>query len=171
MIWKRQLFSRWLWTFTPILFLGALLVYGLWPWFPFPGRPAPPQTIVFYGFSILGEVMNKGIFPAFQTEWQARTGQRVEFISSFSGSGTVRNQLIMGVPAHMALLSLELDAQQLAQAHVIASNSWRELPHAGVVNRTPFVILVRKGNPRGIRDFPDLALPGVELVHPDPFTS
>jgi sulfate transport system substrate-binding protein len=83
----------------------------------------------------------------------------------------VRNQLIMGVPAHMALLSLELDAQQLAEAHVIPSDSWRKLPHAGVVNRSPFVILVRKGNPRGIRDFPDLARPGVGLVHPDPLTS
>ena len=171
MIWKRKVILRRLRALTPILFLGALLLYAVWPWLPFPSRPAPPQTIIFYGFSILGEVMNKGIFPAFQKEWQERTGQHVEFISSFSGSGTVRNQLIMGVPAHMALLSLELDAQQLAQAHVISSNSWRELPHAGVVNRTPFVILVRKDNPKRIRDFPDLARPGVGLVHPDPLTS
>jgi sulfate transport system substrate-binding protein len=136
-----------------------------------PHHQAPPQTIVFYGFSILGEVMNKGIFPAFQKEWQARKGQHVEFISAFAGSGTVRNQLIMGVPAQLALLSLELDAQQLAQAHVIPSESWRELPKSGVVNRTPFVILVRKGNPKGIKDFTDLTRPGVEVVHPDPMTS
>jgi sulfate transport system substrate-binding protein len=77
----------------------------------------------------------------------------------------------MGVPAHMALLSLELDAQQLAQAHVIPPKSWLELPEHGVVNRTPFVILVRKGNPREIRDFDDLAKPGVGIVHPDPLTS
>src|SRR5438477_4031900 len=171
MIWKRWVFLRRIGALTPMLFLGALLVYGLWPWLPLANRPAPSQTIVFYGFSILGEVMNKGIFPAFQKEWQARTGSRVEFISSFSGSGTVRNQLIMGVPAQMALLSLELDAQQLAEAHLIPSNSWRELPHAGVVNRTPFVVLVRKGNPRAIHDFRDLARPGVALVHPDPLTS
>jgi sulfate transport system substrate-binding protein len=171
MFYKRRLLLRRLRAFTPIVFLGVLLLYGIWPWLPLPNRSAPPQTIVFFGFSILGEVMNKGIFPAFQKEWQARTGQRVEFISSFSGSGTVRNQLIMGVPAQMALLSLELDAQQLAQAHVIPPKSWLELPEHGVVNRTPFVILVRKGNPRAIRDFDDLAKPGVGIVHPDPLTS
>jgi sulfate transport system substrate-binding protein len=167
----RLAFLRLLRALTPTLFLGALLLYGLWPWLPLPNRPEPPQTIVFYGFSILGEVMTKGIFPAFQQEWHARTGHQVEFVSSFAGSGTVRNQLIMGVPAQLALLSLELDAQQLAGAHVIPPESWRKLPHQGVVNRTPFVILVRPGNPKGIRDFADLTRPGVELVHPDPLTS
>ena len=171
MLWKRWVFMRRIGALTPMLFLGALLVYAVWPWLPLPNRPASPQTIVFYGFSILGEVMNKGIFPAFQQQWQARTGRRVEFVSSFSGSGTVRNQLIMGVPAHVALLSLELDAQQIARAHVIAPESWRELPEHGVVNRTPFVILVRQNNPNGIRDFSDLARPGVKVVHPDPLTS
>jgi hypothetical protein len=108
MVFKRKVLLRRLRALAPILFLGVLLLYGLWPWLPLPNRPPQPQTVVFYGFSILGEVMNKGIFPAFQKAWAARTGQRVEFISSFSGSGTVRNQLIMGVPAHLALLSLEL---------------------------------------------------------------
>jgi sulfate transport system substrate-binding protein len=115
--------------------------------------------------------MSKAIFPAFQQEWQQRTGQRVEFVSSFAGSGTVRNQLIMGVPAHLALLSLELDAQQLADAHLIPKDSWREFPYHGVLNRTPFVILVRPGNPQSIRDFSDLTRPGVKVVHPDPLTS
>ena len=171
MIIKRRVLRRRVGAGVPLLFLGALLLYGLWPWLPLPGRAPPPQTIVFYGFSILGEVMNQGIFPAFQKEWQARTGQRVEFVSSFAGSGTVRNQLIMGVPAQLALLSLELDAQELARAQVIAPWSWRELPAQGVVNRTPFVILVREGNPLGIQDFSDLARPGVRVVHPDPLTS
>jgi sulfate transport system substrate-binding protein len=71
----------------------------------------------------------------------------------------------------MALLSLELDAQQLAEARVIAPESWHKLPEQGVVNRTPFVILVREGNPHRIRDFADLTRPGVKIVHPDPLTS
>jgi sulfate transport system substrate-binding protein len=69
------------------------------------------------------------------------------------------------------LLSLELDAQKLADEGVIPENAWRKLPEQGVVNRTPFVILVRDGNPRGVRDFADLAKPGVNIVHPDPLTS
>src|SRR5690606_39324896 len=74
------------------------------------------DLIVVYGFSILGEVMNDGVFPAFQEHWKARTGEDVEFISSFGGSGTVTNQIILGVPAEVAILSLELDALRLVES-------------------------------------------------------
>jgi sulfate transport system substrate-binding protein len=66
----------------------------------------------------------------------------------------------MGVPAQLVLLSLESDAAA-GRAGVVAPESWRALPDAGVVNLTPFVILVRTGNPRAIRDFQDLARPGI----------
>jgi sulfate transport system substrate-binding protein len=154
-----------------ILILIALGLYTLWPWLPFPGRVAKPRTIIFYGFSILGEAMNQGIFPAFQKQWKETTGEEVEFISSFAGSGTVTNQLIMGVPAQLALLSLESDAQRLSDAGVVEPQSWRRAPYRGVVNRTPFVILVRPGNPKGIHDYNDLTRPGIGEVHPDPLTS
>src|SRR5437773_340654 len=149
----------------------ALLAYAVWPWTPLAGQARRPRTIVFYGFSILGDVINHGVFPAFQKEWRARTGENVEIVSSFAGSGTITNQIILGVPAHLALVSLELDADKLAGAGVLASGSWRRLPFEGIVNRTPFIILVRPGNPKGIRDFEDLARPGVRVVHPDPLTS
>ncbi len=116
-----------------IFILIALGLYTLWPWLPFPGRVAKPRTIIFYGFSILGEAMNQGIFPAFQKQWKETTGEEVEFISSFAGSGTVANQLIMGMPAHLALLSLESDARRLSDAGVIAPQSWRRLPYRGYV--------------------------------------
>jgi len=150
--------------------IAGLLLYAVWPWLPFT-RTRPARTLVFYGFSILGEVMNEGVFPAFQTEWEEATGERVEFVTSFSGSGTITNQMILGVPAEVALLSLELDAMRLEAAGVIAGPTWRDLPYSGVVNRTPFIILVRPGNPLGIHDFSDLARPGVGVVHPDPLTS
>jgi ABC-type sulfate transport system substrate-binding protein len=150
---------------------AALLLYSVWPWLPLPGRAAPPRTVVFYGFSILGEVLNEDVLPDFARRWQQRTGERVEFITSFAGSGTVTNQLTLGVPAQLGLLSLELDAERLATAEVVAPGSWRRLPHGGVVNRTPFVLVVRRGNPLGIHDFSDLGRPGVRVVHPDPLTS
>jgi sulfate/thiosulfate-binding protein len=155
----------------PLFFGGLLLLYTVWPWVPLARGAGPTRTIVFYGFSILGDVMNQAIFPAFQEQWRAQTGERVEFVSSFGGSGTVTNQLIMGVPAELALLSLELDAQRLSAAGVIGAQSWRALPHQGVLNRTPFVIVVRPGNPKGIADFADLGRPGVQVIHPDPLTS
>jgi sulfate/thiosulfate-binding protein len=154
-----------------LLAWAGLLLYAVWPWLPGAGRAKPPRTVIFYGFSILGEALDHAVLPEFARRWQAETGERVEFITSFAGSGTVTNQLVLGVPAHLALLSLELDAQRLADAGVIPQASWKSLPYHGVVNRTPFILLVRPGNPKGIHDFADLGRPGVKVVHPDPLTS
>ncbi len=156
---------------APFVFLAALLVWALWPWLPFSRAEATPPTIVFYGFSILADAMNDGIFPAFRKEWMDAGHGDVEFISSFGGSGTVTNQVILGVPAQLVLLSLESDAERLADAGVVSAGSWKRLPHEGVVNLTPFVVLVRPGNPLGIRDFGDLASGRARIVHPDPMTS
>lgn len=152
------------------LILAGLALYTFYPWIP-GTQGAAPRTIVVYGFSILGDTLDKGIFPAFQDEWKARTGEHVEFVSSFSGSGTVTNQLILGVPAQVAILALELDAQKLVDKGVLRSATWRQLSHNGVLNRTPFIIIVRSGNPKGIKDFADLAKAGIGVVHPDPLTS
>ncbi len=154
----------------PMLILGGLLVYAAWPWIPGVREPAV-RTVVLYGFSIIGEMMNDAVFPAFQALWEERTGEQVEFVSAFSASGTVTNQMILGVPAQVAILSLELDALRLVEAGVLPAPTWRDLPHGGVVNRTPFIILVRPGNPKAILDFGDLARRGVGVVHPDPLTS
>ncbi|MBM4465664.1 MAG: hypothetical protein FJ014_08970 [Chloroflexi bacterium] len=154
----------------PSLLVSGLFLYAIWPWIP--GTRGPKvRTVVLYGFSIIGEMMNDAVFPAFQAEWEARTGEHVEFISAFSGSGTITNQMILGVPAEVAILSLELDALRLVDAGVLPAPTWRDLPHGGVLNRTPFIILVRPGNPQGIQDFADLTRPGVGVVHPDPLTS
>jgi sulfate/thiosulfate-binding protein len=155
---------------VPVVFFGALLLYAAWPWLPF-GRTAASPAVVFYGFSILGDVMNKGVFPAFRQRWAAEGRGDVAFRSSFAGSGTITNQIVLGAPAELALLSLESDAERLADAGVIPAGSWKGLPEAGVVNRTPFVIFVRPGNPLGIADFADLTRDGVRVVHPDPLTS
>jgi len=116
------------------------------------------------------ESLEKAIFPNFAAKWKREHGQDVRFTSSFAGSETVTNQILQGVQADIAILSIDRDAQRLKQGGFVTSN-WHELPHKGIVNKTPFVILVRKGNPKGIHDFPDLAKPGVRLIHPDPVSS
>lgn len=159
--------GRWL---GPAFFL-ALLLYALWPFIPFPGRETPAQSLVVYGFSILEGAMVEGIFPAFQRHYFEETGRRVEPIGSFAGSGVITSQIVMGAPAQIAILATELDAIRLVEGGRTQPFSWRELPFEGTVNRTPFVILVRQGNPKNIHSFDDLTRPGVELVHPDPLTS
>ena len=168
---NRPHIRRWVAALLPPIFFAALGLYAAWPWLPLARGAAPTRSIIFYGFSITSEVMNEAIFPAFQANWEEQTGERVAFVDAFAGSGTITNQLVMGVPADVALLALESDAQRLVAAGVIAADSWRTLPHEGVVNRSPFVIVVRPGNPLGIHSFTDLGAPGVRVVHPDPLTS
>ena len=128
------------------------------------------RTLIVYGFSIFGEVMNQSIFPAFAAAWHGKTGERVEFLGAFAGSGTITNQILFGAPADVAILALELDAIRLRDAGLLKTD-WRTSPHSGVVNRSPFIIVTRPGNPMGIRGFEDLARPGLRLAHPDPLTS
>jgi sulfate/thiosulfate transport system substrate-binding protein len=137
--------------------------------------PKPPTesgdlSITIYGFSIMKESLEKAIFPGFAAKWKREHGQDVRFTSSFAGSETVTNQILQGVQAEVAILSIDRDATRLKQGGFVTSD-WHLLPNKGVINKTPFIILVRKGNPKGIQDFPDLAKPGVRLIHPDPISS
>ncbi|HEU5460375.1 MAG TPA: sulfate ABC transporter substrate-binding protein [Pyrinomonadaceae bacterium] len=137
--------------------------------------PKPPAesgdiTITLYGFSIMKESLEKAIFPGFSAKWKQQHGQVVQFQSSFAGSETVTNQILQGAPAEIAILSIERDAQRLKSGGFVIAD-WRSLPSRGMVNKTPFIIIVRKGNPKGIQDFPDLAKPGLRLIHPDPVSS
>ena len=127
-------------------------------------------VITVYGFSIMKEPLEKTIFPAFSAKWKAEHGGNVSFITSFAGSETVTNQILQGAPADIAILAIERDADRLAQGGAV-KNDWRARPNKGIVNKTPFIILVRKGNPKQINDFPDLAKDGIQLIHPDPTSS
>ena len=127
-------------------------------------------NITLYGFSIMKESLEKAIYPRFVAKWKQEHGQDVHFTSSFAGSETVTNQILQGVPAEIAILSIERDAQRLKDGNFVTSD-WRALPYKGIINKTPFVILVKGANPKGIHDFPDLAKPGIKLIHPDPVSS
>jgi len=137
--------------------------------------PTPPAdsgdiTITLYGFSIMKESLEKAIFPGFTAKWKQQHGQTVQFQSSFAGSETVTNQILRGAPAEIAILSIERDVQRLQKDGFVTAD-WHSLPAKGIVNKTPFVIIVRQGNPKGIHDFSDLAKPGIRLIHPDPISS
>jgi sulfate/thiosulfate transport system substrate-binding protein len=137
--------------------------------------PKPPAeggdvTITLYGFSIMKESLEKAIFPGFAARWKQLHGQEIGFQSSFAGSETVTNQILQGAPADIAILSIERDAERLKSGGFVTSD-WRSYPSHGFVNKTPFVIIVRSGNPKGIHDFSDLGKPGIRLIHPDPVSS
>jgi len=159
-------------TMPRILFAAVLssllLVAGCLPGPPASGSAS--QTITVYGFSIMKEALEKEIYPSFSAQWKRDHGEDVNFVSSFAGSETVVNQILQGAPADVAIVSIDRDADRLVEGGA-ASASWHELPNNGIVNRTPFVIVVRQGNPKNIHDFPDLAKPDVHIIHPDPVSS
>lgn len=127
-------------------------------------------NITLYGFSIMKEPLEKAIYPAFIAKAKREHNIDIHFTSSFAGSETITNQILQGVKAQIGIFSIERDAERLKQAG-FATSDWHNLPQKGIVNKTPFVILVRKGNPKGIHDFADLAKPGIKLIHPDPTNS
>jgi sulfate/thiosulfate-binding protein len=137
---------------------------------PKPASESGGINITLYGFSVMKEALEKSIYPGFVAKWKAEHGQEVRFTSSFAGSETVTNQILQGVSADLAILSIDRDAQRLKDKGFITAD-WHASPYKGIVNKTPFIILVRKGNPKGIHDFPDLAKPGVRVIHPDPISS
>lgn len=148
---------------VPLIFLATSCL-------PKPTAESGDVTITLYGFSIMKESLEKSIYPGFAKKWKQDHGQAVQFQSSFAGSETITNQILRGAPAEVAILSIERDAQRLKNSGFITSD-WHSFPAQGIVNKTPFVIIVRKGNPKGIHDFADLAAPGVRLIHPDPISS
>lgn len=138
-----------------------------------PGSPENQggRFITLYGFSIMKEALEGDIYPAFAAKWKAENASEdLSFNSSFAGSETVTNQILQGTPADIAILSIERDVMRLAEGKFVTTE-WQNAPHKGIVNKTPFVILVRKGNPKNIKDFSDLGKPDVKLIHPDPVSS
>ena len=162
--------NRWRGAVILLLIQLALLLASMSCLPKAPQTSSGGRTITVYGFSVMKEVLEKAIFPAFAAKWKQERGEDVQFTSSFAGSETVTNQILQGVGAEVAILSIERDVDRLQQGGAVTSD-WHNLPNRAIVNKTPFIILVRKGNPKGIRDFADLAKPGVKLIHPDPVSS
>ena len=151
--------------------LGSLLITGgCQPSEEQYRKPAPRQTIGVYSFSVEEEVMTEEVFPAFQDYWREQTGQEVTFQSVFASCEEITEAILDGASANVVILSNEQHAIWL-RINDWVETDWQTFPHQGVISRSPLVIVVRPGNPLGIRDWADLARPGVSLVHPDPHTS
>lgn len=137
---------------------------------PKPTSDSSGINITLFAFSVMKEPLEKAIYPAFAARWKGEHGHEVRFTSSFAGSETITNQILQGVGAEVGMFSIDRDPQRLKEKGFVTAD-WHSSPYKGIVNKTPFVILVRKGNPKGIHDFADLAKPGVRLIHPDPVSS
>jgi sulfate transport system substrate-binding protein len=129
-----------------------------------------PRTLTLGAYTTPREAYGKAILPAFQRHWKQKTGQEVRFQESYLGSGAQARAIAGGFEADVAALSLEADVDSIARAGLIQRN-WRTGPNQGMVSRSVVVIAVRKGNPKAVRDWDDLARPGLQVLTPNVRTS
>ena len=108
---------------------------------------------------------------AFATHWKAKTGQTVSIRQSHGGSGAQARAVIDGLQADVVTLALAYDVEAISRSGLIAAGWQKRLPHNSAPYSSTIVFLVRKGNPKGIRDWPDVARPGVSVITPNPKTS
>ena len=108
---------------------------------------------------------------AFVKYWQAKTGQRVTIKQSHGGSGGQARAVIDGLEADVVTLALAYDIDAVAQSGLIAADWQKRLPQNSSPYTSTVVFLVRKGNPKGIKDWGDLSKPGIQIITANPKTS
>ncbi len=108
---------------------------------------------------------------AFARQWKARTGSTVTVRQSHGGSGKQARAVLDGLEADVVTLALAYDVDVLADKGLLAKDWQARLPNASSPYTSTIVFLVRKGNPKGIKDWDDLIKPGVSVITPNPKTS
>src|ERR1035437_140944 len=108
---------------------------------------------------------------AFAQYWQKKTGDKVTIRQSHGGSGKQARAVIDGLEADVVTLALGGDIDAIAEKGLIAPDWQKRLPHNAAPYTSTIVFLVRKGNPKGIKDWGDLVKEGVQVITPNPKTS
>jgi sulfate/thiosulfate transport system substrate-binding protein len=108
---------------------------------------------------------------AFTAQWKAKGDDNVTVKQSHGGSGKQARSVIDGLDADIVTLALAYDIDEIAQRGLLAKDWQKRLPHNSSPYTSTIVFLVRKGNPKGIKDWVDLARPGVSVITPNPKTS
>ena len=108
---------------------------------------------------------------AFVKYWKAKTGQTITVKQSHGGSGAQARAVIDGLEADVVTLALAYDIDAVAQSGLTSAGWQKRLPQNSSPYTSTVVFLVRKGNPKGIKDWGDLAKPGIQIITANPKTS
>jgi sulfate transport system substrate-binding protein len=127
---------------------------------------AATSTINLYAYAV-PKVGFDAVIPAFQ---KTAAGKGVQFQQSYGASGDQSRKVAAGAQADFVNFSVEPDITRLVDAGLV-DPSWNANEHKGIPFGSVVTIVVRKGNPKGIKDWDDLLKPGVEVVTPNPFSS
>lgn len=108
---------------------------------------------------------------AFAKQWQAKTGDTLKINNSHGGSGAQARSVIDGLEADIVTLALAYDIDAIADKGLLPETWQKRLAYNSSPYTSTIVFLVRKGNPKGIKDWGDLIKPGVQVITPNPKTS
>jgi sulfate/thiosulfate-binding protein len=120
------------------------------------------------GYSTPESVYQEGLEPAFE---KTPAGKDVSFSNSFGASGDQSRAVVAGQPASIVHFSQAGDMERLVEEGGLVGKGWEEQPYGGIATDSVVVLVVRKGNPKGIHSFDDLQSKDVGIVTPNPFSS
>ncbi|MBC7415994.1 MAG: sulfate ABC transporter substrate-binding protein [Herminiimonas sp.] len=144
--------------------VGALLLPAL------PFAQAAEVTLLNVSYDPTRELY-QDLNKAFAKQWKAQTGDDLKIRQSHGGSGKQARTVIDGLDADVVTLGLAYDIDEIAQRGLIGKDWAQRLPHNSTPYSSTIVFLVRKGNPKAIKDWDDLARPGIAVITPNPKTS
>jgi sulfate/thiosulfate transport system substrate-binding protein len=130
----------------------------------------PEVEITLVSFAVT-KAAHKAIIPKFVAKWQQEHGQKVTFKQSYGGSGSQTRAVIDGLAADVVHLSLAGDTQKIENAGLIKPGWEKKLPNDSNVSRSVAVLVTRPGNPKGIKNWADLAKDGIKVITANPKTS
>ena len=131
---------------------------------------APAQELLNVSYDPTRELYQE-LNAAFAKRYKAQTGKDVSVQQSHGGSGKQARAVIDGLEADVLTLALAYDIDAVAEAGLLPLDWQRRLPDNSAPFTSTVVFLVRKGNPKGIRDWGDLVKPGIQVITPNPKTS
>ena len=132
---------------------------------------ASAQTSILNVSYDVARELYKDINPAFASSWQAKGNPAVTINQSHGGSSKQVGAVIAGLEADVVTMNQVPDIQKLVQSGLVKADWEKRLPNDAAPYTTTSVFLVRKGNPKNIKDWPDLVRQGVEVIVPNPKTS
>jgi sulfate transport system substrate-binding protein len=133
--------------------------------------PLGAQTLLNVSYDPTRELYAE-VNAAFATQWERRTGQKVEIRQSHGGAGAQARAVIDGRDAHVVTLALAFASDAIQRSGLIDTPAWQKrLPYNSAPYTSTIVFLVRKGNPKGITDWGDLVKPGIGVITANPKTS
>src|SRR3954463_13835387 len=147
-----------------LLFAGSAVPFG-------PPPTPKPVTLLNVSYDPTRELY-EDFNQQFAAYWKGKTGQEVTIRQSHGGSGKQARSVIDGLEADVVTLALAYDIDQIAEKGGLLPADWQtRLPNNSSPYTSTIVFLVRKGNPKGIKDWGDLARPGISVITPNPKTS